>query len=215
MLEEIKWTSKILPLSNLRFSLSYGNKLHVVLPDTTTEEPHIHSGVEFYVNLAGDVSFLVDNRLYPVESGDIIISLPNVVHHCIYHSSARHEHFCLWVDTTQDSPLFAFTQNKDFLPRVSFNHEIKNTALDLLAKLRDLGDDGSPATEVLKTAYLMQFLSLFVIGTSITKSTKEEPPALFQNILAYFDKHAGALRSVKEVSDAFFISPATLNRYLP
>lgn len=210
MIEEIKWTSSTLPLNNLRFTLTYINNMQNVTPDLT--EPHIHSGIEFYVNLIGDVSFLVDNRLYPVQSGDIIISLPNLVHHCVYHNTTRHEHFCLWVDTTENSPLFDFTKRPDFSPRFTFDEHTKAIALHLLAQLRDLDDEGSQ-NEVLKTTYLLQFLSLFITGSNIAKDTHNETPATFQKILKYFDEHAHSIRSVKEVSDAFFISPATLNRY--
>lgn len=56
---------------------------------------HIHEECEIYVNLSGDVSFLVENRIYPIKPGDIIITRPYEYHHCIYHSNKLHKHF--WI----------------------------------------------------------------------------------------------------------------------
>lgn len=58
-------------------------------------ESHIHRECEIYVNLSGDVSFEVENRIYPVSRGSVIITRPFEYHHCIYHSNQLHEHF--WI----------------------------------------------------------------------------------------------------------------------
>ena len=38
------------------------------------EKPHIHDSYEIYVNVSGDVAFLVNNSLYPVQKGDVVVS---------------------------------------------------------------------------------------------------------------------------------------------
>ena len=64
--------------------------------DPMHDGAHIHSFCEVYLNLSGDVSFVVEDSVYPVGRGDIIITKPNEVHRCVYHSDCVHEHFCLW-----------------------------------------------------------------------------------------------------------------------
>ena len=39
-------------------------------------DAHVHEECEIYINLSGDVSFMVENRLYPVSYGNIIITRP-------------------------------------------------------------------------------------------------------------------------------------------
>lgn len=56
---------------------------------------HIHDECEIYINLSGDVSFMVENRIYPIKTGDVIITRPYEYHHCIYHSNKTHKHF--WI----------------------------------------------------------------------------------------------------------------------
>ena len=73
--------------------LSYHNP-HAFPPE---KEPlsHIHTRCEIYFNLSGDVSFMVEGHTYPISSGNVIISRPLEYHHCIYHNTLEHEHFCL------------------------------------------------------------------------------------------------------------------------
>ena len=56
-------------------------------------EPHMHHECEIYVNLCGEVSFAVEDRIYPVRRGSVIITRPYEFHHCIYRANKLHEHF--------------------------------------------------------------------------------------------------------------------------
>ena len=76
-------------------------------------EAHIHKRCEVYINLSGDVSFAVENRLYPITRGSVIITRPFEYHHCIYRSNRPHQHF--WIT-------FSGEQNQDFL-RLFFDRE--------------------------------------------------------------------------------------------
>jgi AraC-like DNA-binding protein len=67
---------------------------------------HIHDECEIYVNLSGDVSFIVENKIYPVKPGDIIISKPFEYHHCVYHSEKLHKLYCIWFDVKGNEKFF-------------------------------------------------------------------------------------------------------------
>lgn len=58
-------------------------------------DSHVHDKCEIYVNLSGDISFMVENKIYPVKRGDAILTRPHEYHHCIYHSDAPHEYY--WI----------------------------------------------------------------------------------------------------------------------
>ena len=209
MVESIKWFSVPVSLDGLRFTLAYANGLL----ENPHFDSHIHSGIEFYINVSGNVSFFVDDRLYPVESGDVIVSPSNVVHHCVGHGVSVHEHYCLWIDADETSPLFAFLKDADFSPRIVFEPAVKETMLTLLSEFRSLGEAESDKLQTLKTAYLLQFLSLFIIGKKVTVDDTGDTPAVFQEILKYYDEHVSTIHSIESVAERFFISPATLNRY--
>lgn len=67
---------------------------------------HIHNECEIYINLSGDVSFAVENSVYPVVPGGIIITRPLEYHHCIYHTDKLHKHFWILFSAAGNERLF-------------------------------------------------------------------------------------------------------------
>ena len=70
------------------------NNLTQESPQNTLDS-HMHEECEIYINLSGDVSFVVEENIYPIKPGDIIITRPYEYHHCVYHSDKLHKHF--WI----------------------------------------------------------------------------------------------------------------------
>ena len=66
------------PISAVDFTISHMNK------DATSplnhNESHIHKECEIYINLSGDVSFEVENHIYPISRGSVIITRPYEYH---------------------------------------------------------------------------------------------------------------------------------------
>ncbi len=56
---------------------------------------HYHDYAEIYINLSGHVSFVVEDSVYKIEKGSIIITRPHEAHHCVYHDDSPHEHICI------------------------------------------------------------------------------------------------------------------------
>ncbi|MBE7031228.1 MAG: AraC family transcriptional regulator [Ruminococcaceae bacterium] len=69
-------------------------------------DSHVHEECEIYVNLSGDVSFVVENTIYPVKPGDVIITRPFEYHHCVYHSDKLHKHFWILFSSSSNEYLF-------------------------------------------------------------------------------------------------------------
>lgn len=68
---------------------------------------HIHDVCEIYLNISGNVSFVCEDRIYPVKKGNVIITRPREAHHCVYHDSSCHRHYLV---------MFSNEENKDLLP---------------------------------------------------------------------------------------------------
>lgn len=54
---------------------------------------HAHECCEIYVNVSGDVSFAVEDAIYPIGRGDVIITRPQEYHYCIHNTNAVHKHY--------------------------------------------------------------------------------------------------------------------------
>ena len=175
----------------------------------STEKTHIHDCYEIYVNVSGDVAFLVNNRLYPVKKGDVIVSRPGDVHICVYQSNEIHERFCFWLNCPEDSPLLSFTKRKDFSNYIHFSDDVCRELLRLLYRLKDAEASGR---EPGRTAYIFRLLTLFNEG----EQTEQDNPALPQNIqhvLDYINANFTQLHCVDDIVKATHISNSTLNRW--
>lgn len=107
-------------LNNFSLSISH-NDPHGF---SVEREPqlHIHEYFEIYFNLSGDVSFVVENNTYSVSRGTIIITRPFEYHHCIFHSTLEHDHYCLH---------FSCVGNKNFLTPFIEREKGKNNCITL------------------------------------------------------------------------------------
>ena len=79
-------------------------------PKPTFPQPHSHDCYEFYINVSGDVSFLVENSLYPLSRGDVIIARPGEQHHCVYRSDKPHKMFWILFDCEKNQTVLDFSQ---------------------------------------------------------------------------------------------------------
>ena len=190
--------------------LSYHNP-HAFPPE---KEPlsHIHTQCEIYFNLSGDVSFMVEGHTYPISSGNVIISRPLEYHHCIYHNTLEHEHFCL---------LFSCAENEDILD-LFFHREKGQNNLIVLSK--DKAHALKKHFEALLAAKksdsadsYYHFFCILNILKHNTASDKENAaktlPHPLQTVLAMIDERYAEPITVSMLAAAIFVSVNTLERY--
>lgn len=196
------------PWPMMPFQYSFAHQKEAHWPDNP-ERPHIHDCYEIYVNVSGDVAFLVNNLLYPVRRGDVIVTRPGELHICVYRGPALHERFCFWLHCPQDSPLLAFTRREDFDNILHFSRETRQELLELLYELKDAdAADREPA----RTAGIFRFLSLLAESKL---STPADPvlPQTMQQVLDYIRVNFTQIHSVADVAEGCHISTSTLNRW--
>lgn len=194
------------------YDIKYSNNF-VKIHGADSVGAHIHSFCEIYVNVSGNVSFMVEDNVYPVSSGDIIITRPNEVHHCIYHSECRHEHYCIWIsmsgDFMQDMSFAFFDRKAGEGNLISMSDEDKKKLFAHLEKFRI--KDGESANK--KDA---ESLSCFFGVLGLIEKYKEQAlpakqlPDRMRDILTYIEKHFCEDCTVEKVADEFFISRSAL-----
>ncbi len=197
-------------LNGIRFGITYENK--VMHQDDPEADPlHLHEYLELFFCLSSDVTFLVNNQLYRVYRGDAVVSRANDLHVCIFGKKCLQEHFCLWVDADEDAPLLAFLNKPGVGPLLSFPEEVQKQLHNILFSLyrASQGED-----DLLTTSYLLQ---LFVLLEKSQQGKKKEEksvlPAALQSILDDIHNNFAEIRQINDLAEAYFISPATLNRW--
>lgn len=196
-------------MSAVDFSISYVD-IDAESP-LNHNESHIHKECEIYVNLSGDVSFEVENRIYPISRGSVIITRPYEFHHCIYRSNQIHKHY--WIT-------FSAEQSEEYL-KMFFNRSKGSDNLiileeDNLAKLCAAFDVLlKKETDFLKRR--IEFLRIFHIlndGKRVEHiDTIDGIPEDVMNALRYMDHHLTDEVDIKELSNHCSVSVNTLERH--
>lgn len=196
------------PFSNphLQYHLSYQS---LNTSSRQYEKPHIHDCYEIYINVSGDVAFLVNNSLYPVQKGDVIVTRPGDVHICVYQGESEHTCFCLWLQCTESSPLISFTQKDNFSNYIRYSEDTRKELLRLLYRLNAAEED---QREPARTAYLFRVLTLFAEGEQ-TELEHTTLPLEIQRVLDYINDHYTQLRCIDDIVSATHVSGSTLNRW--
>lgn len=192
----------------------------VLYPDSEVTEalisrtsPHIHSYCEVYVNVSGNVSFVVEGKVYPISYGDVIITKPNEFHHCVFHSERAHEHYCLWLsmsDQYMDLMSCFFERENGEGNLISMKKVDKDALigyLSLMCKCREEGREGSAES----LSALFAVLALLDKNRLRTVSSVELP-ASFMEIVHYIDTSFDKDCSVAELTRLFFVSRSTVVR---
>ena len=171
-------------------------------------ELHIHRECEIYINLSGDVVFEVENRIYSIQKGSVVLVRPYAHHHCIYRSNERHEHY--WITVSMDESLL----NMVLCEENSENHWIlPSTVLDelcvILQKLLD--KNGSLMNRQVCFWKLMQILRDAADVDSI-QNTEVALSQPVRSALAFMEDHLNDDINIRQIADAASVSISTLYR---
>ena len=195
-----------------RFSIN-ANKLNVTSQSPARHSmPHIHDVCEIYVNISGNVSFMVEKNLYSIQPGDILITKPYEYHHCIYNDDSDHLHYWIMFSTSENPKLFDFLLKKR---RGTSNHIRlpKNTADQVIALCEQL-TTVNPENNITSIHCFFEILAYIEQGLQkYNVSNETNMPENVSNILNYINKNYTTVKTIQELTSVFDVSIATLERY--
>ena len=173
-------------------------------------EHHTHSECEIYINSSGDVSFMVENHIYPIAPGSIIITKPYEYHHCIYHSNASHRHFWILFSADGNESLFDIFYKREngennLLIIPPDQNEHLNKTLEAL-----LDDNLSGFSQY---RYFFELINLLNHSQAMneTSSKKLSPDLIYA--LRYFDDNFKKQINISKLASEAHVSLNTLERH--
>lgn len=170
--------------------------------------PHLHDRIEAYVLIDGDVSFMVENSLYKMDSGDVIITKPNEMHNCILNSNSLHKHMCFWFDPTC-SYIFEELLSHPFGMgnKISPTKENKERLLQIYSEIKKAQEDNND----FRRFYL--FLEMLdIYKSSVSYTAHKALPTILKQILDDINVNFARIKSLSYFSKKYFVSQSTLNR---
>jgi AraC-like DNA-binding protein len=196
-----------------------------LLSSEHTMKVHIHDCCEVYYSISGGKKFLIDNRLYSFEPGDIFFINCNEGHHLLQVEAEKHERYVINIhprflmkhSSAQTDLSFCFNSvDRPTGHKLSLTPEEQERFLHLLAKLSKpvSGDYGADLLEHSAFLELMVFFNeLFLTRiASMEKPTRlEKHSRKVNDVINYINKHLTEELGLNALSKRFSISPSHLN----
>ena len=178
-------------------------------------DSHVHPECEIYINLSGDVSFMVEKQVYPVSRGSIVITRPYEYHRCIYHSDELHRHFWILFSTPSDSDAVRLSMFKKFFDRPTGQNNLLFLEPASEEELISLCHDLSSGELDGERKFSVFFRIIELIGTAKEISPKETRfPAEIDSALALINKsYTDPALKISYIADEVGVSVNTLERY--
>ena len=177
---------------------------------------HSHDFYELYVFLSGSVTYYIEEKVYELCAGDLLLIPPGKMHRPAVSKNAVYERIVLWINarflqTLGDGFVRCFDemeQRKEFLSRLpAEDFRYLTDTLSRLIRCMQLKD-------VLKRAYLTAALE------ELSRSFRESPSnrkvskkqEMIPAVMAYIDRHYTEPLSLDRLCGEFFVSKYHLSR---
>ena len=173
--------------------------------------PHIHNTIEIYILLEGNVSFIVEENMYKLTSGDAVLTKPNELHNCILNADTVHRHCCIHFAPTCEfllSSLLRHSFGKDNL--ISPSKEDKEILITLPDKIDHATANGDRLSAF---TYILELIRIVSKNSPKAESTESSSlPATLKCVLEQINSRYAEIVSVEELCQENFVSHSTLCR---
>ncbi|MDE6903967.1 MAG: AraC family transcriptional regulator [Lachnospiraceae bacterium] len=191
--------------------------------DEKAMDMHIHDCYEVYYSISGGKQFLIDNKLYSIEPGNIFVINQYESHYLTQIDQAVHERIILSIhpdfiknmSTEQTDLEYCFTKRPaGFSHKLQLTKEQQKRFLFYINKITSSNDYGSDLIE------RCVFCELFIMINSICRFREEKPweessvtyNAQVDEILSYINNNIHETISIADLASRFFISESYICR---
>ena len=182
---------------------------------------HINNYVEIYVYISGNHQYMVENFVYDLRRGDVVIINPLEVHKALPLQEGEYERFYFLVDTnTVDemainplAQILGASAGSGTL--ISLDDATRESFIGLLYAISDCLRDGRDE-QVRAFGYFLQMMS--EINRQLSKGSPlvgavTNTPILLEKILAFVAENTANIQSITEIASAVGVTPQYLSGY--
>lgn len=169
------------------------------------DKAHFHDTYEIYINISGNVSFLVGDVLFSVEPYDVFIIPKKKFHHIIYNGPTMHEYDCFWVLFDKNSAFPELINSGDFSVKFSPSEEVAKEIREFLRNFHQQGN-----TE--ESVELQNLINKIINEKSDKKVKTAVIPGSLEKIIKHIDENYLTVNSISDLAEQCYLSVPTLNR---
>ena len=192
--------------------------------DDKPMDMHIHDCYEIYYSISGGKQFLIDNRFYDIQPGDIFFINQYESHYLSQLDRAVHERFVLEIhpdfltslssEQTDLNLCFHF-RSDELSHKLHLTEEEQNRFRYFVHKLAGLSGYGSDLEDRAVFTELMVFLNRIFYQRAESRREEEEVPSYHtqvDEILSFINQNISSPLSIEDLSGHFFLSSSYLCR---
>ena len=182
---------------------------------------HINSYVEIFIYVSGDHSYIVDNSLYKMQRGDIIVINPLEVHKALPAGECEYERFFLLIDPRafegmSIDPLSGILGRKSGSGNlISLESKERGEVLRSLYAMSECFKDGK--NDTLRALSLLlgiiDRINHHIEERHPSAESHRQTPHLLKAILTYVAENTADIQSTAEIADALGVTPQYLSNY--
>ena len=192
--------------------------------DDKPMDMHIHDCYEIYYSISGGKQFLIDNRFYDIQPGDIFFINQYESHYLSQLDRAVHERFVLEIhpdfltslssEQTDLNLCFHF-RSDELSHKLHLTEEEQNRFRSFVHKLAGLSGYGSDLEDRAVFTELMVFLNRIFYQRTESRREEDEVPSYHtqvDEILSFINQNISSPLSIEDLSGHFFLSSSYLCR---
>jgi len=183
---------------------------------------HINNYVEIYFYIRGDHRYIVEDSLYEMRRGDVIVISPREVHKALLTGEVEdYERFYFLVDPSSFSgmafdPMAALRERRACEGNlISFDDETREVVIGMLYAIGECFENGRN-DQLRALSYFFRILDECA-GTAYSRRKSAEAsartPELLAKILAYISANTSRIDSVTEMAAELGLTPQYLSSY--
>lgn len=169
---------------------------------------HYHDFYEIYYMVNGSGTYFIDDKVYDIAPGDLVIVPPGAIHSTDY---ANKEHERVLVEFSTDIIPYVFREKLHILPNLYRHPAISK---DIVAVLKDIEKEHKLSDEFSEDEVIGLIRHLLVIllrnlSSAKTVRTKDE---VISEVIGYIKENYRTDITLGQLADMHFISPEHLSR---
>lgn len=190
--------------------------------ETRTEHPsnsnfylHTHDDYEIYLFLEGDTKYIVEEKVYSLTPGDIIVIRKHEMHRAFHNSVTPYHRFVLMVSPEFFQKYHCAEYEAQFINTGADNKIaskiVRSTGLyDALMRLKKYSKDFSKADTPICASVIVEIL--YLISNIRSFEVSDTSNQQLKSVIAFLNSHYTESLSLDELEKQFFISKYHLCR---
>ncbi len=184
---------------------------------------HLHDVYEIYFLISGDVNYFVENKIYELNHGDLMITNQYEIHKPFFKSDKTYERICIQFgneipalySTEEFNLLYCFNnRKKGERNRIELNESQRQELMELMNSLEQVSGKKQKHDIILRNTYFVQLLVL-LNNAFLSTSSGDDPTGMSAKIfpvLDYINENLQGDLSLEFIEHKFYINKYYLSR---